>query len=205
MSWSWVLLVIFACTLYCIVETYCSPLDYIPLDAGPRDELVEGYFWLGFKYLEILAFLIAHHNITLSVRQLKRILRSRHLRRHNAATDLNTVIDVIELELGNTGRDLGYRAMCDRLVKIHKLVVTRETVRKILKYIDPDGVERRKQHRLRRRIYTASGPNSIWHIDGWDKLKTFGFSVHGCIDGYSRRILWLEVGPTNKDPFVIAR
>lgn len=46
------------------------------------------------------------------------------------------------------------------------------------------------------------GPNFIWHIDGYDKLKPYGFCIHGAIDGYSRRILWLEVGPSNNDPMV---
>jgi hypothetical protein len=36
-------------------------------------------------------------------------------------------------------------------------------------------------------------------------LKTFGFSIHGCIDGFSRRLIWLEVGPTNKNPQVIGK
>ena len=43
----------------------------------------------------------------------------------------------------------------------------------------------------------------VWHIDGYDKLKPFGFCIHGAIDGYSRRILWLEVTPSNKDPCII--
>ena len=28
------------------------------------------------------------------------------------------------------------------------------------------------------------GPNYCWHVDGLDKLKTYGFAIHGCIDGY---------------------
>lgn len=36
-------------------------------------------------------------------------------------------------------------------------------------------------------------------------MKLFGFSVHGVIDGYRRRIMWLEVGPTNNYPSVIAQ
>ena len=47
------------------------------------------------------------------------------------------------------------------------------------------------------------GPDHLWHIDGYDKLKPFGFSIHGCIDGFSRRIIWLEVCPSNKNPQVI--
>ena len=30
------------------------------------------------------------------------------------------------------------------------------------------------------------GPNEVWHIDGNDKLKKFGFCIHGCIDGYKK-------------------
>ena len=42
------------------------------------------------------------------------------------------------------------------------------------------------------------------HVDGYDKLKDFGFPIHGCIDGYSRKILWLELTRTNNNPAVIA-
>ena len=29
-----------------------------------------------------------------------------------------------------------------------------------------------------------AGPNSVWHCDGMDELKPYGFAIHGCIDGY---------------------
>ena len=29
----------------------------------------------------------------------------------------------------------------------------------------------------------TKGPNYVWHTDGMDKLKPYGFAVHGCIDG----------------------
>lgn len=53
-------------------------------------------------------------------------------------------------------------------------------------------------------LLLLQGPNFCWHIDGNDKLKTYGFSLHGCIDGYSRKVLWLEVATTNKDSAIIA-
>ena len=43
------------------------------------------------------------------------------------------------------------------------------------------------------------------HIDGHDKLKSFGFSLHGCIDGISRRLIWLEVSSSNKKPEIIGK
>ena len=93
--------------------------------------------------------------------------------------------------------------MHQRLTNDYGLVVTRSMVRQILKILDPEGVQARTRHRLRRRRYHAKGPNYIWHIDGYDKLKPFSFCIHGAIDGYSRRILWLEVTSSNKDPCII--
>lgn len=44
-----------------------------------------------------------------------------------------------------------------------------------------------------RRAYWSEGPSHVWHMDGFDKLKPYGIAVHGCIDGYSRKVLWLKV------------
>ena len=41
--------------------------------------------------------------------------------------------------------------------------------------------------------------------DGHDKLKPFGFSIHCCIDGFSRYLIWLEVASSNKNPELIAK
>ena len=72
-----------------------------------------------------------------------------------------------------------------------------------MKSLDPEGVTLRSGHKLRRRTYRSQGPNFIWHIDGYDKLKPFGFAIHGAIDGYSRKILWLRVLPSNNNPKII--
>ena len=37
--------------------------------------------------------------------------------------------------------------------------------------IDPEGVRQRKAQRLVRHRYYAQGPNFVWHVDGYDKLK----------------------------------
>ena len=54
-------------------------------------------------------------------------------------------------------------------------------------------------------MYSTVGPNHVWHIDGYKKLKPFGFCIHGAVDGYSRRVMWLKVGQSNNDPRVIAK
>jgi hypothetical protein len=77
-------------------------------------------------------------------------------------------------------------------------MVPRVAVEKIMKEIDPEGVQSRKAHRLRRREYYSLGPNSAWHADGYD--KPYGFPIHGCIDGFSRKVIWLYLTRSNNYP-----
>ena len=130
---------------------------------------------------------------------MKRTVNTENLRRTKHPSDLEDVIQVIERELQGRGSCIGYRAMWQRLRTDHKLVVSQNTVRQALKLLDPNGATcHRKQ-----RHYKARWPNHLWHID--DGLKPFGFCIHGCIDVYSRRIMWLKVGTTNNHLRVFAK
>ena len=74
----------------------------------------------------------------------------------------------------------------------------------LCRQLDPVGCHERKAHPQQRRQYTNPGRNFAWHTDGYDKLKPYGFPIHGCVDGFSRRVLWLKVSRTNNDPAVVA-
>ncbi|XP_063063721.1 uncharacterized protein LOC134456267 [Engraulis encrasicolus] len=82
--------------------------------------------------------------------------------------------------------------------------VSCEVVAEIQTTLDPEAVQRRKGRRLRRRSYSVPGPNYVWHMDSYDKLSPFGIGVNGCIDGFSRHIIWMEANSTNSNPCVIA-
>lgn len=97
----------------------------------------------------------------------------------------------------------GYKWMHTKCLE-NGYVIDQETVRIILKCIDPEGVRCRTKRRLRRREYSNPGPNYLWHLDGYDKLKPYGICIHGCIDGYSREIIWLEAASSNNNPRLIA-
>lgn len=114
------------------------------------------------------------------------------------------IIYAVVEELHACGYNLGYRALWNKLKTKYKLKVKRDTVYEILKIADPQGIEERYGNKLRRRQYLSPGPNFVWHMDGYDKLKQFGFAIHGCVDGFSRMVLWLEVATTNNDPKVTA-
>ena len=171
-----------------------------------RDSLITAYFKQSYNNLEILTFLSVIHGVYLSLSHLKRILRRLNLKRRKASSDdvLKQCITEIERELQESGQCLGYKSMWRKL-KGKGIIVPRQFVRLAMLELDPQGVEGRRRKRLRRRQYLTPGPNFVWNIDGYDKLKPYGFAIHGAIDGFSRRILWLNVGSTNNNPNVIAK
>ncbi|OWF45037.1 hypothetical protein KP79_PYT01623 [Mizuhopecten yessoensis] len=192
------------CIQICLTEAVVP--NYFPSSkALSRLEIIKHYFKQGFMYQDIVCLLLIRHGFVISLRQLKRILKRNNLcRRHETWTPIEEVTQVIRGELGNSGGCIGYRSMWRRLILDHGVRVKRDTVLRIMKQIDPEGVALRKAKRLRRRKYYALGPNYVWHVDGYDKLKPFGFCIHAAIDGYSRRVLWLEVSSSNNNSNLIA-
>ena len=66
-------------------------------------------------------------------------------------------------------------------------------------------------------LYCQS-PDFVWHLDGYDKMKPYGFAIYGCMNGwvysltmyivamylrYSRKIIWLDVTTSNNDPNLV--
>ena len=154
-----------------------------------RDEFIWKYFKSALSYSEILSVLSVHHNVSLSTQQLK--------------TSINNVLAFVINELEFSSRYLGYRAMHQKLL-MNGLIIDQESVHLILKERDPLGGERRGWHSLTKCTYISTGANYIWHIDGYEKIKPFGFAIHGAIDGYCWKILWLFVGSSNNYPKIIA-
>ena len=194
---------VFTFTLVCSTSLAVLP-SYSPVirnNAVIRDEIIKNYFNLGLTAPEIVSV----HGIGISLRQLKRTLRRLACTRRWHRSTLNEVVEGDEEELRVSASLLGYRAMHQRCVNQHGLVTMQEVVRHVLRVFDPEGVEHRSQDRLQGRIYRCKGPNYLWHIDGYDKLKPFGFCIHGAIDGFSRRILWLEVASSNNDPRIVVQ
>jgi hypothetical protein len=74
-----------------------------------------------------------------------------------------------------------------------------ERVRSSLWRVDPEGIILRSMqlNLVNRRRYFVPGPLFLWHLDGNHKLIRWGFVIHGCIDGYSRRIMFLKASTNN--------
>jgi len=102
------------------------------------------------------------------------------------------IVSCLHAFVGRAGRLGGYRTMCQLLRQKHHMIVPHETVRVLLRQIDPVSVLNRRRHRLQRRTYCSRGPCHMWHIDGYDKLRPYGI----LISGYEIFLLWLILNYT---------
>ncbi|KAK6183678.1 hypothetical protein SNE40_011108 [Patella caerulea] len=157
-----------------------------------------------------MLLLLYLHQVNISLSTLKRRLSSLRLKRkltgsRNTISSYNDVVNAIITEIGCSGRCIGHLSMWYRLKIEWGIRFPRDEIIRLMRIVDPEGIRVRKRRRLHRRRYICKGANAVWHVDGYDKIKPFGFCIHGCVDGFSRRIIWLRVGKTNNNPKVIAR
>lgn len=169
------------------------------------EELIRYYHGVKpkLKYKDICTIINEHHEIDLTMRTLKEKLRKYCLTRVRNVSD-NELRNMVSTELETSACSYGYRQMTEHLCIKFGINISKEAVRRVLKSLDPNGVSERRRHVIRRRVYDTDGPGHIYYIDGNDKLKRFGFAIHGCVDGFSRRILWLHVSTSNNDPVIYA-
>ncbi len=83
-------------------------------------------------------------------------------------------------------------------IKSQGIRVQRDRVRSSLTRVDPENTALRWACVITRRVYSVPGPNALWHIDGNHALIRWKFVVHGCIDGFSRRIMYLLCADNNR-------
>ena len=143
-------------------------------------------------------FLRLYHNINISKRTPECRLNYYGFRRRGFSNaTINELKNVIESEIQGPASMRGYRGLWYSLKTNYGIIVQRDIVINILKEIDQEETNIRKARRLRRRKYVSEGPNSCWHYDGYDKLKTYGFPIHCCIDWCLGQLLQNEYGTEN--------
>jgi hypothetical protein len=108
--------------------------------------------------------------------------------------------ELISIKKQHYSKLMGIRRLMYHIRTHCRIWVNRHIVHEALKVVDPEGLEERRARRLQRRIFHCQGRDQVWSLDGHDKLKRWGFPIHGCCDVYSRYSIWLRVGVSNNDP-----
>ena len=173
-------------------------------------EAVRHEFWASQSDSAIARFVQSRHGHNLSSpfplrhtddrgNQVKYIRRLLGLNR-TGTIDQPQLNRLIQLRKRHYAFPMGYRRLTYHIRKRLKIWVNRAAVYQSLAMVDPEGLEERRKRRLKRRVFHADGPDQVWSLDGFDKLARWGFPIHGCVDVYSRYLLWLHVGISNRDP-----
>ena len=122
------------------------------------NEVIKRYFHRGYPY------------DTIETRRTSNVCAKRCLglkRKGNAnIMDDSAIKNVIREEMEGPGSLSGYRSIWHALGLRHHVHVPRNLVAKIMKEIDPDGVEERRSRRSKRRTFSSKGANASWHFDG---------------------------------------
>ena len=174
-------------------DNYCS---FCGKELDKEELLIKYYFRQGYEYDVIVLFLSKFHGIEMSLRTLKNRHKSLGLGCRGAHFDETEVRVRIQQELDGPGCLSGYRSVWHTLRR-EGFTIPRHSVEMFLREMDLDGCEMRRRHQLQRRTYVNPGPNFCCAYGRL--LKPYGFPIHACIDGFSRKVLWLRVTQTNND------
>ena len=182
-------IVCISCNFTISVDSKFCAFCGVPIDS--LDSLVTQYFRKGFQYESIVQFLSKFNGINISLPTLKSKSRELNLKRRSFNVDFDLVCQRMRELLDGSSCMGGYRAIWHTLNR-EGIQVPLTHVQHLVEDLDPEGCELRRTRRLRCRSYHSPGPNYCWHVDGYDKIKPCVFPLHGCIEGWSRRIMWFE-------------
>jgi len=148
-----------------------------------------------------------------SIPTLDRRLRHFVVRYINRNTPVADVVNAVQMELRGGGQKLGYRNINLKLRTEHNICVPRILVGEIMWELDPDGVKSGrvwKKKNLPKRTFVCDSPNWLFSLDGHDKMmgyqnSTFPPAIYGCLDTFSRKIMFLNVWDGNSEPMLIGK
>ena len=159
---------------YCFA---CGARRLVNYDLRDENDFLEYCFKRRLRYESIIVQLDIHHKVKMSLRTLKRRLKVLGLNKCHAAASAAVLKQIIERKIEGPSMLRGYQSLWNKLRTAYNIITPRDSVMEILR-------EAGGSRNLERR-YRSNGPNETWHVDGYGKLKPYGFPIHGCIDGLS--------------------
>ena len=160
----------------------------------PRETL-KMYLNFGFSLIKISEMLgVSRKTVS---RRIRKFGLLEEVPRHTEISDEN--LDATVSQIYQEFPNCGIRRM-KGLLNAKGMRIQWERVRASLWRVDPAGILLRTMqlNLVHRRHYSVAGPLSLWHLDSNHKLIRWGFVIHGCVDGYSRRVMFLRANINNK-------
>lgn len=150
---------------------------------------------LGYKWTKIAEVL-----------EVSRATLYRHLEKAGVSTDRTPLtdqeLDEVVVTIKNDHPNDGEKLMQGHLLRLG-INVSRQSLRNSLHRVDHENIVARGRRTVKCRIYSVPYPNYVWHMDSHHKIIKWRFVIHGCIDGFSRTIIYLSCKDNNRASTVL--
>ncbi|KAJ7763607.1 hypothetical protein DFH07DRAFT_867353 [Mycena maculata] len=168
------------------------------------------YFDLSLSDKEIAQHLTSHYDTSqyvskayISVRRLQKEwgLKSTRQKKHTSQS-----IGPFVKEIKSKFPHRGILAVRKNLRQEFNVRASENTVKTLLRQLEPDAMHARKGKKFHRTKFYAAGVNDCWGQDQPDKWgPRFGLWLHNSIDPFIGFNNWLKVWHTNKNPHLITK
>jgi hypothetical protein len=108
----------------------------------------------------------------------------------------NRAIQFLQEDLQRSSAILGFgKGLLYQYVRQQAQVpVSQRRLYDFYRSVFPEEVAGRRDGNFKQRgDFKVPGPNFLWSLDAYEKLKRFGFQIYSCIDAYSRCIIWFFI------------
>ena len=113
-------------------------------------------------------------------------------------TELDSVVERIAHQASSCGVIMVWGQL-----QSYGVNVPRRRVRESLLRVSPRGVQQHRTTTISRRTYSVPSSNALWHIDGQHSLVRWRIVIHGEIDGYSQKVVYLHSSSNNRASTVL--
>lgn len=166
--------------------------------------LVQYYFFVeGLKDEEILTQLRCEHKVDISYAFLIRIRvensMSRKVRNEEERMRLTNALEGFLNNYDQTSdalRDYGRGSAYGLIRRGAEHAFPRKMIWDAMCRRYPEAIQQRRETATfvrREAKFIVPGPNYMWSMDGYQKLRFLGLEIYAAIDAYSRRIIWCSV------------
>lgn len=166
-------------------------------------ERVRFYFYTyGYSDSSIVRDIQSRDNIPITLHAVRRIRWQNGMKRRFRTADereaaLQKAISFLEADLQRSSmiRGLGRGHLYNYVRLKGQVLVSQNRLYDFYRSVFPEEVQHRREGNFKHRTdFTVPGPNFLWCLDGYEKLKRFGFQIYACIDAYSRCVIWFYIG-----------
>ena len=104
--------------------------------------------------------------------------------------------EIVRGFISNHGRTTGH-GYVGGCIKALGFRIQRKRIKESMTRVGPQNTALRWGVVVSRRIYQVPCPKSLWYLDGHHALIRWKIVIHGCIDGFSRRMMFLRCNSNN--------